>query len=212
MFSRLLVWLGMTSFSSLINLRLVPQRNKCRLSSIGPLPERLPWNLMLMAHFSPLIILEEWAKLFGWVHCRVVLQKKLFLHHNILITIQEGIRFLQAMEISNLILHSDCLLAIQAINSDADDFSPLDSLIEDIKDLFKAFPRISIHHAFRLTNFVAHWRAQFSYESNVHLKQFLWNLEEGLAVPQPRANKHSTHLLGSPKNPLTWDLKAFWKF
>ena len=57
--------------------------------------------------------------------------------HIELLAIHEGIQFLQAMEVSNVVLHSDCLLAVQAINSEDEDLSPLGSLIEDIKTCSK---------------------------------------------------------------------------
>lgn len=54
------------------------------------------------------------------------------------------------------ILHSDCSLAVQAIHGTLEDFSSLDNLIEDMKVLCLAHPGISVSHALRTTNFVAH--------------------------------------------------------
>lgn len=76
------------------------------------------------------------------------------------------------MDISCATIHSDCLLAVQAINREAEDLSSLGSLIDDIKDLLIAAPDISILHASRTTNFVAHRLANFSYESIGHSEWF----------------------------------------
>lgn len=49
--------------------------------------------------------------------------------HIELLAIQAGLQFLQAMDISCATIHSDCLLAVQAINREVEDLSSLGSLI-----------------------------------------------------------------------------------
>lgn len=92
--------------------------------------------------------------------------------HIELLAIYNALLFVKAMELSNVIIHSDCLLAVQAINSDEENLSSLGSLIDDIKALLHESPLVSVHHASRGTNFVAHRLTGFSYESNIQLEWF----------------------------------------
>lgn len=92
--------------------------------------------------------------------------------HIELLAIKEGIQLLQTMDISQAMIHSDCLIAVQALNSAEEDLSPLGNLIEDIKVLFKELPNISISHASRTTNFVAHRLASFGFDSGSHSEWF----------------------------------------
>lgn len=92
--------------------------------------------------------------------------------HVELLAIQAGLKFLQTMKISCGVVHSDCLLAVQAIQGNGEDLSPLGNLIENIKDLLHTLPGILVGYAARTTNLVAHRLANFSYESNVHLEWF----------------------------------------
>lgn len=58
------------------------------------------------------------------------------------------------MDISHVVINSDCLLVVQASFSVAEDLSPLGNLIEDIKHLLSSSPFISISHAYRNSNSV----------------------------------------------------------
>lgn len=56
--------------------------------------------------------------------------------------IKNGIELQQAMEILVAKVHSDYLLAVQAIQSDEEDLSPLGNLIEDVKEILRLSPQI----------------------------------------------------------------------
>lgn len=75
--------------------------------------------------------------------------------------IKNGIELQQAMEILVAKVHSDYLLAVQAIQSDEEDLSPLGNLIEDVKGLLPLSPQIYIQHASRTTNHEAHKLASY---------------------------------------------------
>lgn len=68
--------------------------------------------------------------------------------HCELLTIHDGLLLLQAMEVSNIIINSDCLLAVQALANSDEDLSVLGNLLEDIKVLLSSLPSVSICHAY----------------------------------------------------------------
>lgn len=76
--------------------------------------------------------------------------------HIELLPIQAGLQFLKVRDISCAIVHSVCLLEIEAIHGISEDLSSLGNLVEDIKDLLHALQGISVSHASKTTNLVAH--------------------------------------------------------
>lgn len=66
-----------------------------------------------------------------------------------LFAIRDGIEFLQSLQVTAAVLHSDCLLTVIVITSVGEDLFFLGNLIVDIKDLLKTSHDISIHHASR---------------------------------------------------------------
>lgn len=76
--------------------------------------------------------------------------------------IKNVIKLQQAMEILVAKVHSDYLLAGQAIQSDEADLSPLGNLIEDVKELLQLSPQIYIQHASRTTNHEARKLASYT--------------------------------------------------
>ena len=169
----------MKSFYVSINLLLAPPRTHNRSLIIGPPPPGAS-TLKLNVDGSFLssnniggiggVLRDEMGEFIaGFSYKRNFVSSP---QHIELLAIKEGILFLQVLEISNITLDRNCLLAVQAIQSKEEDCSFLGSLVEDIKDLLKASPTISVHHASRTTNFVVHRLASFSYESNVQQEWF----------------------------------------
>jgi hypothetical protein len=76
--------------------------------------------------------------------------------HIELLAIKEGLIFLQALDINHVVVNSDCKIEVQVLISIDEDLSPLGNLIKDIKLMLSASPSISLFHAYRNSNYVAH--------------------------------------------------------
>ncbi|PRQ38383.1 putative ribonuclease H-like domain-containing protein [Rosa chinensis] len=92
--------------------------------------------------------------------------------HAELLALKNGLELLQAMNITRATIESDCLVAVQAINSLTPDLSPLGALIVDVQELLAASLDIKLSHVPRQANTVAHRLASYSFECNVHLEWF----------------------------------------
>lgn len=93
--------------------------------------------------------------------------------HCELLAIHDGLLFLQAMDVSNVIINSDCQLAVQALSNSNEDLSVLGNLVEDIKVLLSSLPSISFSHAYRTSNTVAHRLAGLGFDLDTHLEWFV---------------------------------------
>ncbi|XP_041024508.1 uncharacterized protein LOC121265073 [Juglans microcarpa x Juglans regia] len=69
-----------------------------------------------------------------------------------LLAILRGLQLCIPMDIPELIVESDSLLSVQAIQSMEDPMSMQGNLIYAIKDLMKSLPKVSVQHANRLSN------------------------------------------------------------
>ncbi|KAM5578651.1 hypothetical protein ABKV19_008793 [Rosa sericea] len=92
--------------------------------------------------------------------------------HTELVALKYGLELLQALNVTQAVIESDCLHAVQAINSMAEDLSDLAALISDIKGLVHVLGGIVISFTPRQANMVAHRLASHSFDSNVHLEWF----------------------------------------
>ncbi|XP_024159070.1 uncharacterized protein LOC112166454 [Rosa chinensis] len=97
--------------------------------------------------------------------------------HVELLAIKHGLELLQAMTVTNVIVQSDCLLAIKAICEEGENFTTLGNLVEDIKALLHQLPSIGIQYAYRTSNRVAHKFASYGFDANTHTKWFSNALE-----------------------------------
>lgn len=61
---------------------------------------------------------------------------------------------------------------MQAISSPTEDLSLLGNLIEDIKQLLSTYSLISLHHAYRTSNCVAHSLASHGFDFDTHSEWF----------------------------------------
>ncbi|XP_061993619.1 uncharacterized protein LOC133711527 [Rosa rugosa] len=74
--------------------------------------------------------------------------------HTELLAIKYGLEFLQALNVIKVVIESDCLHAVQAINSLAGDLSELVALISEIKGLVNALGEVTVCFAPRQANMV----------------------------------------------------------
>ncbi|PRQ24798.1 putative ribonuclease H-like domain-containing protein [Rosa chinensis] len=105
-------------------------------------------------------------------------------YHTELLDIKSGLEIIQALGITNVALMSDCLEAVKAVTADDQDFSPLGTIVEEIKGLLGELHSIGIHHAYRTANHVAHRLAGFGFDSNIHMEWFFQAPEYGLDALQ----------------------------
>ncbi|XP_062020698.1 uncharacterized protein LOC133737092 [Rosa rugosa] len=83
-----------------------------------------------------------------------------------------GLELLLAVNITKAVVESDCLVAVQATKSLADDLSDLGALISEIKGLVAAVGEVTVCFANRQANMVAHRLASHSFDSNIRLDWF----------------------------------------
>ncbi|XP_024156261.1 uncharacterized protein LOC112164272 [Rosa chinensis] len=93
--------------------------------------------------------------------------------HAELLALKTGIELLQAIDVTNVVIESDCLMAVQAVNSLSCDLSSLRALVADIKGLLDGYADMCIIFAPRQANVIAHRLASLSFESDVHLEWFV---------------------------------------
>lgn len=73
-----------------------------------------------------------------------------------LLAIRAGLELVQPLQLERVVVESDCLLAVQAINSNSPDLSSLGSTVDDILVLLGSDLSIAVSHASRSSNLVAH--------------------------------------------------------
>ncbi|KAM5555594.1 hypothetical protein ABKV19_023491, partial [Rosa sericea] len=64
--------------------------------------------------------------------------------HSELLALKVGLELLQAMQVTKTVVETDCLVAVQAVNSDHIDLSPLSALIADVKSLLSSSEDFSV--------------------------------------------------------------------
>ncbi|PRQ32559.1 putative ribonuclease H-like domain-containing protein [Rosa chinensis] len=97
--------------------------------------------------------------------------------HAELLALKYGLDFLHAMNVTKVVMETDCLVAVQAINSSTEDLSELGALIHDIKGLVGVVGDVTVGFTPRQANRVAHRLASYSFDSNIHLDWFGHALE-----------------------------------
>ncbi|PRQ55070.1 putative ribonuclease H-like domain-containing protein [Rosa chinensis] len=102
--------------------------------------------------------------------------------HAELRALKYGLEFLQAMNVIKVVVESDYLVAVQAINSLGGDLSDLGALISDIQGLVAAVGEVTVNFAPRQANMVAHHLASYSFDSNLRLEWFV-NAPEFFGCP-----------------------------
>ncbi|XP_062028495.1 uncharacterized protein LOC133744394 [Rosa rugosa] len=85
--------------------------------------------------------------------------------HVELLAIREGIDLVQKFKLQQVVIETDCLLAVNAIHSSAPNLSSLGSLINDIQAAMRCNPGVQITFASRSCNRIAHRLANIAYES-----------------------------------------------
>ncbi|XP_024155779.1 uncharacterized protein LOC112163738 [Rosa chinensis] len=93
--------------------------------------------------------------------------------HVELLALKKGLELLQAMHITNAVVESDCLMAVQAIYAWDCDLSPLRALVADVRSLLHSSTDFSITFAPRHANVVAHRLAALSFESEIQCEWFV---------------------------------------
>ncbi|XP_024178720.1 uncharacterized protein LOC112184715 [Rosa chinensis] len=93
--------------------------------------------------------------------------------HVELLALKKGLELLQAMHITNAVVESDCLMAVQAIYAWDCDLSPLRALVADVRSLLHSSIDFSITFAPRQANVVAHRLAALSFESEIQCEWFV---------------------------------------
>ncbi|XP_062021254.1 uncharacterized protein LOC133737772 [Rosa rugosa] len=93
--------------------------------------------------------------------------------HSELLALKNGLEMLQAMQITKVVVESDCQVAVQAVSNEFSDLSPFSALIAEVKGLLSDSEDVCIRFSPRQANTVAHRLASFSFDSNVHHEWFV---------------------------------------
>ncbi|PRQ32260.1 putative ribonuclease H-like domain-containing protein [Rosa chinensis] len=110
-------------------------------------------------------------------------------YHTELLAIKFGLEIIQALGRTNVALMSDCLEAVKDVTADHQDFSPLGTIVEEIKDLLGELHSIGVHHTYRTANHVAHRLASFGFDSDIHMEWFFQAPESVLDALQYDCNR-----------------------
>ncbi|XP_024160347.1 uncharacterized protein LOC112167549 [Rosa chinensis] len=82
-----------------------------------------------------------------------------------LCAIMEGLKYVELLQLQQVEVEADCLLAVQCINNDVEDLSELSNMVLDIRTKISSMHGVKLVFAPRSCNSIAHRLASYAYEA-----------------------------------------------